>query len=81
VRTRGFFEVEREDWDVMPRSSLLVLFTRVRGRGILRSSRSPVMQQVGNRDDNPLCHRTRGMQLVTRLYRLAGSRTQKGLEC
>jgi hypothetical protein len=40
-----------------------------------------MMQQVGNRDDNPLCHRTRGMQLVTRLYRLAGSRIQKGLEC
>jgi hypothetical protein len=59
----------------------LALFTGVRGRGILRSSRSPVMQQVGNRDDNPLCHRTRGMQLVTRLYRLAGSRIQKGLEC
>jgi hypothetical protein len=39
------------------------------------------MQQVGNRVDNPLCHRTRRMQLVTRLYRLAGSRIQKGLEC
>jgi hypothetical protein len=36
------------------------------------------MQQVGNRDDNPLCHRTRGMQLVTRLYRLAGSRILPG---
>jgi hypothetical protein len=29
---RGLFEVEREDWDMMPRSSLLPLFTRVRGR-------------------------------------------------
>jgi hypothetical protein len=37
VRTRGLFEVEREGEDVMPRSSLLPLFTGVRGRGILRS--------------------------------------------
>jgi hypothetical protein len=28
---RGLFELEREDWDVMPRSSLLPLFTGVRG--------------------------------------------------
>jgi hypothetical protein len=33
MRTRGLFEVEREDGNVMPRSSLLPLFSRVRGRG------------------------------------------------
>src|SRR5215217_9760697 len=38
VRTRGLFEVERESGDVMPRSSLLPLFTGVRGSRILRSS-------------------------------------------
>jgi hypothetical protein len=38
MRTRGLFEGEREDWDVIPRSSLLPLFSRVRGRGILGSS-------------------------------------------
>src|SRR5215203_182117 len=27
VRTRGLFKVEREDWDVTPRASLLPLFT------------------------------------------------------
>ena len=32
MRTRGLFEVERENWDVMPRSSALALFTRMRGR-------------------------------------------------
>jgi hypothetical protein len=39
MRTRGLFEVEREDGDVMPRASLLLLFTEVRGREILRSSK------------------------------------------
>jgi hypothetical protein len=38
MRTRGLFEVEREDWDVMPWSSLLPLFTGVRERGFLQSS-------------------------------------------
>src|ERR671913_1975028 len=33
VRTRGLFEVEREDGDVMPRASALPFFSRVRGRG------------------------------------------------
>ena len=36
MRMRGLFEVEREDGDVMPGSSSLPLFTRVRGIGILR---------------------------------------------
>ena len=35
---RGLFEVEREGGDVMCRSSLLPLFTRVHGRSVLRSS-------------------------------------------
>jgi hypothetical protein len=33
VRTRGLFAVEREDWDLMSRSSALPLFTRVRKEG------------------------------------------------
>ena len=38
MRTRGLFAVEREEWDVMPRSTLLSLLTLVRASEILRTS-------------------------------------------
>ena len=38
MRTRGLFEVEREGWDVMSRSSALPLFTLVLGRNVIGSS-------------------------------------------